>query len=185
MWGVVVHHQCQPVTDEPTPTVCVCVWSLSNNWWKLGPACCHCWNCFPAPQLRKAVSQNKLRYKGDGFNLDLTRLTPRIIIFGTPTPQATVHHHHHHCTLTRLLLLGGCCLQAGLLLVWSTATATLAVKWCASSRRITEGTTLSTTFAARQAACTTLPSLRVRPATLASSLAPSSHLFILCVWVCV
>lgn len=57
-----------------------------NNWWKLAPKCCSCYpTCFPATQLRKAVSQKKHRFTADGFDLDLRYLTDRIIAFGYPS----------------------------------------------------------------------------------------------------
>lgn len=63
-----------------------------DNWWKLCPKCCACYpNCFPAKQLRHAVSQKKMRYTstrtadgGEGFDLDLVYLTDKIVCFGYP-----------------------------------------------------------------------------------------------------
>ena len=60
---------------------------MRQKWWKLWPkklqnCCCACNACFLP--LRRAVSTKKRRYDEDGYKLDLTYLTPRIIVCGFP-----------------------------------------------------------------------------------------------------
>ncbi|CAM9610877.1 unnamed protein product [Chrysoparadoxa australica] len=61
---------------------------LRSRWWKVW--CCKTSCCLPCNKLlrvpRKLVSQNKKRYRDPsrGFDLDLTYVTPRVIVCGFP-----------------------------------------------------------------------------------------------------
>uniref|UniRef100_A0A7S1TW21 Phosphatidylinositol-3,4,5-trisphosphate 3-phosphatase n=1 Tax=Phaeomonas parva TaxID=124430 RepID=A0A7S1TW21_9STRA len=68
------------LTDEDIP-----VGPLSERWhavWCCPSCCCACNPCFHF--CRKAVSNKKRRYYRDGFDLDLTYLTRRVIVHGFP-----------------------------------------------------------------------------------------------------
>ena len=125
----------------------------SNNWWKLCPTCCACWNCFPVPQLRKAVSQKKFRFKENGFNLDLSYLTPRIIIFGWPAVGCEHCYRNPRSEVVRFV----CRPVAVPYTMWLCASP--GCGWSPGfSRSATATVTSSTTSAAKPGVSTTPPS---------------------------
>ncbi|CAM9304257.1 unnamed protein product [Ectocarpus fasciculatus] len=77
---------------------------LYRRWWKvcLFPRCCLPCNAVLHP-CRASVSQNKTRYRQDGFDLDLTYVTSRIIVHGFPSTGVEHIYRNPRTEVQRLL----------------------------------------------------------------------------------